>query len=1144
MAAKAFETKLLRDVKEDVLQKYGRFVTQFDVFTNEFHEKNVAFINNSVILGNYNCPFLSEETVERTEIIELLQTCGNTQLNKVLLVFATLALEINHLASIAKHTFIDPLALYGEKTTDFDSNDTSEELNEMSKMLPILYDLLCYINRCFLVVGNLSRQMHALFDVSSKVKGSPNGQIVEVTGVTFDIMFEYLGMLSVALINIDEVIRHQSALQKDFVNHKRIIELVNANSSKFDVSESDSYKLKLLLALIVKIEKEIIDGGSIFRRMIDSMVNSYNIERNAKNSIVGDQFISFIKNSLTDFESDENKLKDDKRWLAINALFVIYVWLFKKDDRRLMRMILDSEKKTGILIVHLYGNCSVFPDRILNANLPKSMLDKKTGELLNQIRENIVKQNALEKDVKQLNFRMNNWMIHFENVFDVNESNVDLIDILQKQRTTLNEGMELLFNSSYMVKNYIFLHLHFGRSMSKSDLASICKLVNVIKSVDLCIARKKANVMLSISRYTQYCSFIALKCLTAMKERLLSETKKYSEKKLDMISAIILGSNCIHGPILSNERRILTSLCLAMAAVSMNESEFMKINTFLKKIKFCSNLFKNLKDWSNCEFMFFNTPVLGNYFNYFYNNEIQNSHELRYFCHGLSDCIPLISNAFAYDEEKKQLMIKKFENEVWLQFRTEFLDRLCTDFETELRLQTHRDLQLDDQSPFKKRIVNFKAPLISQPLRLFNKFISIKNYVENYLNEIAYNLTTIALHDWKTYESMLSLAKAKYGMEFVTSQLPTQTLEQGLDVLEITRNIHIFVSRYLYNLNNQTFIERSSENKHLNVLLIRHASNSIQTHGFGIINTAVNFTYQFLRKKFYIFSQFLYEEHIKSRLMKDLRHFRESKVNKFPFERAEKLVKGIRVLGLTPDGLSYLDQFRQLISQIGNALGFVRMLRSGALHCSSNSVNFVPDIEDIAELSFEALVREEEFGDQCINAGKNLDTILLTLNRNFSEATDYFKLLVDVFAATFQDSKNYHLRNFYVLLPSLTLNYVEHLIISKEKMNRKNKVGASFTDDGFPMGIAYILKLLEQYSEFESLQWFSSVKDKINAERSEAIKKKNATMNNGDEKLSQTINLTLKRLDVLEKEFDLLSYSLTSCRILFKGLFGGRDKNE
>lgn len=36
---------------------------------------------------------------------------------------------------------------------------------------------------------------------------------------------------------------------------------------------------------------------------------------------------------------------------------------------------------------------------------------------------------------------------------------------------------------------------------------------------------------------------------------------------------------------------------------------------------------------------------------------------------------------------------------------------------------------------------------------------------------------------------------------------------QGLDVLEIMRNIHVFVSRYLYNLNNQ--VRHVSSDVHL-----------------------------------------------------------------------------------------------------------------------------------------------------------------------------------------------------------------------------------------------------------------------------------------------------------------------------------------
>lgn len=93
------------------------------------------------------------------------------------------------------------------------------------------------------------------------------------------------------------------------------------------------------------------------------------------------------------------------------------------------------------------------------------------------------------------------------------------------------------------------------------------------------------------------------------------------------------------------------------------------------------------------------------------------------------------------------------------------------------------------------------------------------------------------------------------------------------------------------------FIERSSNNKFLRTTNIRHVANSIRTHGIGIMNTAVrctftfsirikyvllfftkvNFTYQYLRQKFYMFSQFLFDEHIKSRLMKDIKYFKENK---------------------------------------------------------------------------------------------------------------------------------------------------------------------------------------------------------------------------------------------------------------------------
>lgn len=85
--------------------------------------------------------------------------------------------------------------------------------------------------------------------------------------------------------------------------------------------------------------------------------------------------------------------------------------------------------------------------------------------------------------------------------------------------------------------------------------------------------------------------------------------------------------------------------------------------------------------------------------------------------------------------------------------------------------------------------------------------------------------------------------------------------------------------------------------------------------------------------------------------MKDARYLRElgcgsattaGTGGSYPYEKAEKFHRGIRKLGLNSTGLSYLDQFRILITHLGNALGYVRMLRSGSIHCSAEScgINF------------------------------------------------------------------------------------------------------------------------------------------------------------------------------------------------------------
>jgi WASH complex subunit 7 len=89
-------------------------------------------------------------------------------------------------------------------------------------------------------------------------------------------------------------------------------------------------------------------------------------------------------------------------------------------------------------------------------------------------------------------------------------------------------------------------------------------------------------------------------------------------------------------------------------------------------------------------------------------------------------------------------------------------------------------------------------------------------------------------------------------------------------------------------------------------------------------------------------------------------------------------------LGVTDSGLSFLDQFRILITQIGilfyffvcgalliplgNAMGYIRLIRSGGRNYVANAIKFVPDLQDIVK--FEELATKENLPAETVLAAR------------------------------------------------------------------------------------------------------------------------------------------------------------------------------
>jgi len=1020
------------------------------------------------------------------------------------------------------------LLLYEDAFEDSTLEEGEAQIR-VGRMLSFLKDVSNFVQRSYEVVKNVLLQLSSLYNRGSQT-------VMGVTDVHFTVVFEELGDLLSVLITLDKIVANSIIFKEHWKRYKRMLKSVHNNALRFGIDES---KLRPFEKLIIELEGQVLANGAIFTNCVRQQFDTKFVPV-ARNPMLAEEFFVSMRLIFQDIESrigEVNEVNQRQKYVSLIGLFVLYVWIYRTVDKRFLKQIWDVYKR--VPAIHLVGNIVLFPDEFLLTRAPDNSIsnhiDRKQVEAVKTARVTYLNtwNQSLTKEAQRYYLQVNAWMMEMESA-----STRSVGDDLNGKVILFVQGLLYAYSISHMIKTIMNLHVALSKPMTKSAVLAFCRLIELLKAIENTFHRRSMAIA-EIILYTIH--FLIINCLNvvdAAKNRIGSD-KKYTDRKLDMIAAYQLAQSALDGTG-TKERRLILSLALQAGSVGkiLKDDENNKLTGMLKKLDILLDLQLHIRKSCDCSFLYWHRVILPVYLTDLFENA-NDVCRLNYIFGALRDCAPQLH--LCGHEESTNNTIEAFDKETMATLKEYLLHPLCNAIETDLRLSIHRHLQLDDRNPFKVGFKDLSQFLKMKPVRFFDRFIDIKVYVTHYLDKTFYNLTTVALHDWKTYGEMRNLCVQKYGLTMTEVHLPSQTLEQGLDVLEIMRNIHVFVAKYAYNLNNQIFVERASNNKHLNTINIRHIANSIRTHGTGIMNTTVNFTYQFLRKKFYIFSQFLYDEHIKARLLKDIRFFKETRNEtdqKYPFDRAEKFNRGIRKLGVV-DGLSYLDQFRMLITQIGNAMGYIRMIRSGGLHYVSNAVRFVPDLEDI--VSFEELTSEAKLGDETTGAAKKVDGALTDLTKNFAEGTEYFKMLVDVFAPQFRDSKNIHLKNFYMILPPLTLNFVEYSMNSKDKMNKKNKIGAGFTDDGFVMGIAYILKLLDQYSEFDALHWFHSVNDKYNREKQSTVTK---AREGKDEKLQQATNVTLKRLNDFQREFELVFFSLSSARIFFRADKSAAEESE
>lgn len=1059
---------------------------------------------------------LKTEPYEQATLLELAST-ENKVLSKILAALGSLCLETRLLRAEAATQVFAPLALHGEALTGDDAKDDGDLQIAMGRLMPLLQGMCVFVRRCYAVIVNTVHQLASLYSNAQR--------FFNVANIHFREVFVALGDVLAVLITIEEIIRSNAALRDGWASYRRMVATMRADPSTY---ETDKAELDELMRLLGEIDTTLFDDmivDNAIRQRFD-LEDHFDVTGNRAFRAEFEWALEATFGYLEARIHSASETSERRDFVGLVGCFVLFHTLYPDATTQPLTKALWA-MHANLPLLHLYGSVVWFPCDWLAERLPEKAVryggrptDVKAarGAYLKSLASD------LPAVVHALYLQVSVWAVRLETNL---AKTAPLAALIDSRTTLLLRGLVLACNIGTVFHTAMGLYTKLRRPLTPSRIRALCQLVELLKTIEQTYFRRTMLIAENVPAIVQQMS-LALERMFEPAKAELEAVLQQNNSSLDALAGINLVLAMLEGPS-SEQRRLVLRLALSVAMQKpiLRAESFAALDSQLRRIDVLCSLMQNVRAACNCDFMYWTRVLLPTYFRDCYDHPSE-SFKVPYVLAALQDAAALLHRVEKFNGN---VTVASFASEVSTYFEENFVKPLCNDVEVELRVQCHTELLVHKPSPYSSAKRDLAPFFRVKPLNVLGRVFTLAERVACYLDATFYNITAVSLQDWTAYAEMRTLAAKRYGLVLTDSHLQGHSQQLRLDILVIMRNIAVFVERYDYNLNAQLFIERVSSSKALNSIDIDHIAASIRTHGPGVMNTAVNFVYQFLKQRFQSFAVFLLDDHISSPLSKDDRWYaasRDELGHVYPYDRADAFNRNIRNLG-TQAGVSHLDRFRVLVTQIGNAMGYVRMLRSGSLHALADEIKFVPDLSSM--LALQDLTVEAGLSTHTVEAARLLDTHLRTMIKNFTDESDYFALLTAVFGAEYRSEANAFLRNFYIIVPALTINYVEHMIESKERLLKKNKDGATFTDDGFAMGLAFLLEVLDVVAPFKTLHWFESVDRRYREQEA----KVNAEASKKRTKLErETANLTLNKLAVFRREFELLYFTFSGASIFFK----------
>ena len=1127
-----------------------------DLQKNDFFQHKTSW-RTSTSIDPIKLKISSQETLPG--ICDIIKPSKNFY-TKVLTALGTIILEVDNLLpniGTTNYESLYPLSVYGEEIDDGKNEDkaVNDEEIRISRMLPVFHEIFDKINKLMNVAINLLDQLASLYSEQNA------HYTVSYKFYNFGLAFDYLAKILSYFLAIDNVVSGNDYLRPHWNKYRSFVYQLKNNLSEFNMTEEQRKKLD---KFVKKVNAPIFENTCYIQCIHIIKEKSGQISPSGQGikplnqcKLFLQHFNLYMNSRIKKINSNMDKLTETYEandLFQYLSLLGFYIKLFGKDsDKSTLKLAWLSQKKianiniVGISYFNIKNFLEKFDEFKRGVSLDPPNVDK-------QIKANLT---SLEK---QLPFIINNysknlisWATKMDSIFSNSkdfapkfQGNPKLLETTSNKIKLIIEG---LCTANYLRKKVSFIldsHFTLGIQLDKELINQLTIGIELIKVVEFEFSKLMNLICLNIPIFNRALLFPIQDILKKVAEK---AQKKYKDGKStneqlykDALSASSIFYTCTQS-VQSELRLVIEKLCFSTitAKEMLDDNSYDTINENLWTIEILNQLTREITRCCDCSFLYLYQTIFQNAFENIYNDRPK---RIYYFIMALND----IENPLHYIKFKENDGIddiKRLRKVTIETFEKFFMEQLSEQLEKDLQIQVHSTF-IEGLDGAEYSETNLQSYLNIQPFRFFDIVFDVKRYMEEHLNKKFYQMTTLNLNNYQTYQRMRVLARNKYGLNLHEVYLPNQNLVTGKDILEVVRNLTSFAKGYTHNLHSQQFIEIVKDGSYINIIGVQQILTSLYTHGKGIINTIINTAFGYISKNVGTIIDIIRDDYIISMLREEHKFWEEQKANinyNYPLERGQNLRQKIIAYNDNKKN-GIIPKCIRIITQIGNVVSLIRCIRTALMDYNSQNVNLLttyntnefsnlidrislsPDSDPSSKSSQISQNMITNTQNSLIDSSKLFCKTISALKQTGENEINYLLLLVSAFSESINTEKIPYIDLFAFLLPPLIITFIDTAINAKDNLLKKNKSEecSYFSDDGFIMGMCYLLKLFMADKKFESLNWFPSVIQFYNNKKGD---KKTDKYTGGIDTLNE------REISSYKEQFELQYYTYTSASLLF-----------